>query len=323
MKNIAYYITTHGYGHATRSVAIIRALQKIPNLNITVCSAFQNEIVGKWFQSKNINFHKVETLFGVRYKDFIQVDLDLSVNIFKKALQKRKKFIDNELDFCKKNKIDLIISDISPFQFDIAYKLKIPSIAISNFDWYSIFEFIFKKYDLNNFRESLELVKASYEKADVLLRLPFSIDMKYFKKTIDVSLVVRKLTRSREEIRKLLKIRENDFLIFFGITDFNFSAKELIDKFNKLKSKENSLYILFSSFLRPSISNEEYFRFISDSEQESQDYLVSSDIVIGKLGYGTVSECVAYKKPLIYTMRQDFIEDKALYKGIELFGRGK
>ena len=322
MKNIAFYITTHGYGHATRSIAIIRDLIKNPEFNVTICSNFPDNVLRKWFQPNSVKFHKSETLFRIKYEDFIQVNLAESLKIFKEGYSKRQSYIDGEYEYCKNSKIDLIISDICPFPFDVAHKLNIPSIAISNFSWYSIFKHIATESNLKDY-EDIESLKNSYEKADILFRLPFSIDMDYFKEIKDVTLVVRKLTRNRKQIRDYLNIVDEDFLIFFGLTDFKFSGDKLVEKFNQMKKIHPNLTILFSSFLKSSVPEQDYFKFISDSEQESQDYLNASNVVVGKTGYGTVSECVAYEKPLIYTTRKNFIEDIALSDGIETHGRGK
>ncbi|MFX0132722.1 MAG: glycosyltransferase family protein [Candidatus Hodarchaeota archaeon] len=184
MKNIAYYITTHGLGHATRSIAIIRELIKEPKLQISICSKLPLDYLNGCFQSNSIKFHESDTLFGVHYKELLHVDIDKSVDIFKNGIENREKYIKKETEFSKKNHIDLIISDICPFPFDVADKLKIPSIAISNFNWYSIFKHIINEKNSHNLDDNLEILRQSYKKANLLLQLPFSWDMDYFQKKI-------------------------------------------------------------------------------------------------------------------------------------------
>lgn len=323
MKKIAYYITTHGLGHATRSIAIIRNLIRIPDFEIIICSSLPKKYIFECFPHNQIKIHEAETLFKIRYKELLEVDIDQSIEIFKSGIEKQSKYIEKESEFCEKNNINLIISDICPFPFDVADKLKIPSIAISNFNWYSVFKHLTNENKLFNLVDLLEILKASYERADILLRLPFNIEMNCFKKILDISLVVRELTRNKNEIQTFLNLKEDDLLIFFGLTDFKLSSTKLIDQFNHIHAKYNRLKIIFSSFLKPYIPNEDYFKFIPENDQESQDYLAVSNAVIGKTGYGTVSECIAYNKPFIFTTRKDFIEDIPLVKGIEMFGKAK
>lgn len=47
-----------------------------------------------------------------------------------------------------------------------------------------------------------------------------------------------------------------------------------------------------------------------------------STIVLGKLGYGTVSECVGMGKPLVYVRREMFAEEEGLLKLLGTEGMG-
>ncbi|MFX1450261.1 MAG: hypothetical protein ACFFCM_05440, partial [Promethearchaeota archaeon] len=96
MKNIAYYITTHGLGHATRSIAIIRELSKDLKLKIFVCSKLPQNYLDGCFKSENIKFHEAETLFGVRYKELLHVDLEESIKIFLNGIKGQEKYIEKE-----------------------------------------------------------------------------------------------------------------------------------------------------------------------------------------------------------------------------------
>ncbi|KAF9898293.1 hypothetical protein BX616_004236, partial [Lobosporangium transversale] len=50
------------------------------------------------------------------------------------------------------------------------------------------------------------------------------------------------------------------------------------------------------------------------------DLTRAADIVIGKLGYGTCSECIAHDKPLIYVSRPQFVEEHGLIKMMRKHG---
>ena len=50
-----------------------------------------------------------------------------------------------------------------------------------------------------------------------------------------------------------------------------------------------------------------------------QDLVKASDVVIGKLGYGTLSACVAAKTKLLYPPRTGFREDELLVAGAHRF----
>ncbi|KAF9939285.1 hypothetical protein BGZ65_010894 [Modicella reniformis] len=50
------------------------------------------------------------------------------------------------------------------------------------------------------------------------------------------------------------------------------------------------------------------------------DLTEAADIVIGKLGYGTCSECIAHDRPLIYVPRPQFVEEHGLIKMMKNHG---
>ncbi|KAG0333713.1 hypothetical protein BG004_000725 [Podila humilis] len=50
------------------------------------------------------------------------------------------------------------------------------------------------------------------------------------------------------------------------------------------------------------------------------DLTRAADIVIGKLGYGTCSECIAHDTPLIYVSRPQFVEEQGLIKMMKRHG---
>ena len=111
---------------------------------------------------------------------------------------------DNVTDEIEKDRIietkpDLIISDISAMPFLVAKTLYIPSIAISNFSWYDVIDFI--SNDKSN------LLLEAYQNADFSIKLPFGTKMDHFKKQKQVGLICRKTTQSKEKIRKKLKIK--------------------------------------------------------------------------------------------------------------------
>eukprot|EP01037_Dinobryon_pediforme_P020864 gene20864-21583_t len=54
-------------------------------------------------------------------------------------------------------------------------------------------------------------------------------------------------------------------------------------------------------------------RFIAMSfESYVPDLIAASDAVLGKIGYGFVSECIANSTPLIYVPRSDWPEEEAV-----------
>jgi len=129
LKTILYYITDHGLGHASRSVAIIRELQK-----------FDVRIILR--NSNNINFLKsslpsIEILDGVTdvgpviAKDGISIDKQKSRLALKNWIEDMDENIKKEKDLIIKYNANLVISDIS------AVPLNAANLAKKNILWQS------------------------------------------------------------------------------------------------------------------------------------------------------------------------------------------
>ena len=48
--------------------------------------------------------------------------------------------------------------------------------------------------------------------------------------------------------------------------------------------------------------------------------IAASDALIGKIGYGTVSECLAHSKPLVFVRRDYFNEEPFLRRLLQMHG---
>ena len=76
MKKIVYYITDHGMGHATRSIAIIRELQKF-GIDITVRNFNCKEFIQKSIPGINLIPSKTDVGLVVK-NDGVSIDKDKS-----------------------------------------------------------------------------------------------------------------------------------------------------------------------------------------------------------------------------------------------------
>ncbi|KAF8525936.1 hypothetical protein BU17DRAFT_83440 [Hysterangium stoloniferum] len=62
--------------------------------------------------------------------------------------------------------------------------------------------------------------------------------------------------------------------------------------------------------------------YIAPQDVYMPDLTAVADVVLGKLGYGTVSECIAYATPLVYVPRPLFVEEHGLRRFLEAKGVG-
>src|ERR1041385_2421642 len=140
MPAIAYYITGHGFGHARRSVEVVRQLLALrPDLRVyfrtTANRGIFDEIAGP-----NVNLERVELDPGAIEKNLFTIDQEATIEAVRSALANRDELMVREISFLRQNKIQLILADIPFLAGDIAEAAGIAIIGITNFTWDWIYE---------------------------------------------------------------------------------------------------------------------------------------------------------------------------------------
>lgn len=206
ITNICFYISDYGYGHASRSVAIIRRiLKEFDNIKMYVKTKGAFHFVKQSLRQKNVEIMPAKNDIGVVFKkNTVIVDRERTKKILNEWLILWDKYVQRERRFCEKHKINLILSDIVPQPFVVANEPGIPSIAISNFTWYYIF------YNLFGDTSGTERIKKAYQHADIALILPFNEKVSIFKRKKEISLVSREITvvgviREKDVVHPMMK----------------------------------------------------------------------------------------------------------------------
>lgn len=296
MKKLIYYITDHGRGHATRSVAIIRELQK---LDIEVI--IRNSNVVNFLQHSLPGTKIISGLTDIGpslNNDGVSIDEQKSKIAIKNWIDKLDETSSTESQIIKKHEPDLIISDISAMPFLAAAKANKNSIAISNFSWYDVLKFLPTN--------ALEILRDAYDKSNLAIQLPIGTPMTHFKTKRKIGLVSRVSSSPREELRKKFKIRSNDIAILFALGGSDVQVN--------CKYSENIKILSMNTI----ITNPNHVR-LSDWD-EGQEVVASADLVICKCGYGLISECLTNGVPFCYVSDDNHLEQQAMSQELSKMG---
>jgi len=305
MKRIAYYISDHGYGHASRSIAVIRRLlETLLDIEIYVNSSYPLKFLRESLSDKNgVKFRRVRNDFGYVSDENIEINAKKIENRYKNWQKTWESYIYNEKEFCKSKDIDLILSDIAPQPFIVGDELGIPSIGISNFTWYEIYEELFDE------TKKIEKLKKAYKKADLGLILPFETGLDPFEKKEKVGLICRENTKDYQIIRDEMGTNDEEKIIYFGVGKSYFDNGK--NNFQFLDALRENYSIMVSSGY-DLIDDPDYV--IPEDETESQNYIGACDLIISKFGYGVVSEGITSRTPMILAKRNILEDEKGMEK---------
>ncbi|WP_100486952.1 glycosyltransferase [Sporolactobacillus pectinivorans] len=301
---IAYYISDYGYGHAARSVAIIRRLCREKNLDIKIiiCHSFAyeflNESLYDLISKDQVVMRRLTNDIGYVLKpydlhpdaDGLKIKYEQFVRGFSESARK-------ETLFLKKNHVDLVISDIPPVPFTAARAASVPSIGISNFTWYTAYSGLLTE-------EERQPLLDSYQDMDYFFALAGSRERLWGRKGNE-SFGFFSRNIQLEEVKRIKRLVDPEAvktIVFFGL-GMKIEADNLASL--KLWRSKDCVFLVSSNMAVIG----ENIHPIPGQDTESQNYIAASDIVISKPGWGTVAEAVSLHKQLILVTRDQMRED--------------
>jgi hypothetical protein len=309
-RRIAWYITGHGYGHAVRSIEIIKELfLQQPGVAVQVRTSAASWLFAE-LQAYNFTYHNVKLDIGALQSNSYHVLQEETLAAYAELITRKKSLLQQEVNFLTQEKIDMVVSDITPLAFEAAAALGLPSIGEGNFTWDWIYSDWLSSFP--PYRFVIDDIRSSYHCADLLLRLPFYGDMSAFHTIVDVPLVARRsrLTRDQaaSQLGKQAAIRMKSVLLGLRPADIEHVP---LDTIAQLQGYQ---FITTSPTLRaPNIIS------IPEGRSAFQDLLKACDAVISKPGYSMVAEIIANQTPLLYVSRSDFCEDPVLRQALHRY----
>jgi uncharacterized protein (TIGR00661 family) len=306
--NIGYFISSHGFGHAARACAVMEKLSINPDIKFTIFTK-----TPKWFFDNSLTFDYQyvfsQTDIGLIQSTPFLEDLDKTLLELKALFPFPKQLISLLENNVIQEKISIIISDISPVGLQIAKNLNIPSILIENFTW----DWIYESYLEQNpeFGYYISLLQEVYNSATIRITCePFC--KKSDHSTI-VSPIFREPRNGKEEIKRKLGISNEGKIILISMGGIP------IEKMKKSMNDPNQGY----TFIIPvgesagSQSQNNIIYLPHNHKYFHPDLVNASDLIVGKVGYSTITETYSLRKPFLYVGRKKFRESKILEEYIQ------
>lgn len=133
--NIAYYVTGHGLGHATRVVEVIKQLVAAGH-SVFVVTAAAATVFTREIPSQQLTVRRAVLDCGSKQQDAFSVDMKGSLELYQEvAVGPRDVIIKAEVEWLQASKIDLVTVDIVPIACAAAAAAGIPAVGVSNFSW--------------------------------------------------------------------------------------------------------------------------------------------------------------------------------------------
>jgi hypothetical protein len=308
MRAFAYYISGHGFGHARRSAEIIRALlQRNPDVAIHIRTSAPQFIFDS-IDDQRVQRYWSAVDAGVVERDPLSPDVPSTLAGFRTLLDRAGSLIRVESEFLKSRHTTLMLADVPFLAGEIASRAGVPCLAISNFTWDWILEPLVNS---DGDCQLLGAVRRAYSLMSGLIRLPFGHDNPNFDRIVDVPLVASRSHRAREEVLTQLEILADPRpRVLIGIR-----GGVSLDALRDAAVAGSHLLFINPHQVEVPLPDNVISGNFGELGVSFADLMSISDLVISKLGYGIVADCVAARTRLLWPRRNDFREDQLTAAG--------
>ena len=191
---IAFYISGHGFGHASRDIEVLNALGRLaPHEPVAVRTS-----APKWLfdltLTRAVDFHTRECDTGIVQIDSLSLDEAATVDRASAFHERLDALAADEAGWLRSVGARLVVGDIPPLAFAAAHAAGLPAIAMGNFTW----DWIYEGYRewLPPGSDLIEKLGDAYALANTALRLPMHGGFATMREVVDLPFIARRSTRA-------------------------------------------------------------------------------------------------------------------------------
>ncbi len=304
---LAVYVSGHGYGHATRTAEVLRAVrERAPGLPINVCTSAPGFLF-EGVVAPPLSVRFVECDVGLAQKDALTIDEAGTAEAVRQFLAGWNELVAREARWLRESRARLVLGDIPPLAFAAAAEAGVASIALGNFSWDWIYRHLGARQPA--LAEAAVHDAEAYARAGRLLRLPFAGDLSAFPRIEDIPLVARAPTVEKTEARRRLRLDERPVvLLSFGGVGWPGLEPAAFGRLDAY------LFLMTGRAGNGAAPN---LRLLEGADLAAAglgypDLVGAADVVVSKPGYGIVTDCIGAGTRLVYTDRGEFPEYEVL-----------
>lgn len=301
---VVFYISGHGFGHASRDIEVVNALlRREPKLRVVLRTG-----VPAWLfhgaARQPLEVQPLETDSGLAQIDSLRIDE-------RETARRAVRFYDNfdervaaEATWLRNNGASLVVGDVPPLACAAAALADIPSVVIANFTWDWVYQAL-ERFD-SDAPGVMATIERAYAQATHALRLPLHGGFAPMAGIVrDIPFIARRSSRGRGATRTALGLDEPRPVVLasFGGHGVRMPYAEV--------ARDGRVLVLLTEWEAEANAGVETIpnvrcltaRELTEKHLRYEDLVAAADVVVSKPGYGIVSECIANGTALLYTSR--------------------
>jgi hypothetical protein len=316
---VCFYISGHGFGHASRQIEIINAVGAIsPSARVVIRTS-----APRWLFNRTLRVPATlvagECDTGVVQLDSLRLDATETIRRaaeFHATLPGRA---EEEAAILREHRVTIAISDAPPLASAAAAVAGIPSVVVANFTW----DWIYEGYvpEIEQAPDLLRTIREAYRVAQAAWRLPVHGGFEPFQQVLDVPWVARHARHSRSEVRRWCHLPDEAIVALlsfggYGVRDVDLERLDCLDRYVVLMTHDGTFDTPVPGGVALASEPTLY-----GAGLRYEDLVAAVDVVITKPGYGIISECLANDTAILYTSRGRFAEYEVMVREMPRFLR--
>lgn len=287
MSNLKFktFLSDEGYGHIVRQRAIIEAMRSLHSgLDITIQTSRHLDAAKHLIKGvkaidryNNITWHKGHN--G-------SPDLDLIFNEYETYFDRSVSFVENEL--AEWEGYDFLISDFVYEAFPLAMRQGVPAFGVAHFTWDWFFA---KLYPPPISTKVMNSFFRMAKQATALYFPPFTpeeILRYYHENAIQVPLIMR------SEINHKSTTPNSKFKVLIMDSGAGVLRQSILKAMKTVEELTD-----FEFFVSSNLEIEQNNISFIDKDELMVDYIGEMNLVIGRAGFNTISECIGLRTPML------------------------
>jgi len=304
--SVAFCISGHGFGHASRQVEVINAFGVLrPDTPVHVFTK-----ASRWLLDRTITVpvsiveQAVDS--GAIQRDSLHLDVPATLSSaeqFEAGADAAAAALAREF---RTRHVQVVVCDAPPMPCTAAHLAGVPAVVLANFTWDWIYEDFSGEHPA--YAELPARLGRRYAQADAAWRLPMHGGFATFGTVLDFPWIARRSRRDRADVRRAIDATDSRPLVLISFGGYGVANMTLAHHAGA------PYRLVLSGGAEHSPGDAPADALHLDRERldalglRYEDLVAAVDVVVSKPGYGIVSECVANGTALLYTDRGRFRE---------------
>lgn len=304
---IACFVSSHGYGHASRACALMEAIHsRLSEVEFLIFSETPEWFFAESLASVPFRILPARTDVGFVQIDSLREDLPATLNALDTFLPLDPSTLDRCAAELLTRECRLVLCDLGPLGIGAARIAGVPSILIENFTW----DWIYQAYlsDAPELDRHIDLMEAIFADANWHLQTrPLCREDPPWRVDHVVPPMSRRPRERPESVRDRLGIAPDQAMILVTMGGLVWAHAEL----NRLAAFPDHHFVIPGGASRQEVPAN--VRLLSHrSGFYHPDLVCASQAVVGKIGYSTLAEVYQAGRPFACVTRERFPESVLL-----------